>query len=336
MKSKSSALARISVFVAILSICVTAVVGAQIEDKIAKSFSVQSGGRLVVEVDRGAIEITTAEVDVVNIEVARTIKGNESKATQILKDHVITTTQKENSVAVQAEYKGSKSSSAMKQLSELKVSYHITVPRRFDVNLKTAGDSIKVDKLVGKTEAYTSGGSLKFAQLEGPITGRTSGGSIAVHASKGTVDVETSGGGLDLQDIVGDVNARTSGGSIRAEKINGRTVVKTSGGGIAVAGIQGQIEAGTSGGSITAKLTEQPLGDCSFKTSGGSVTIKLGEKSAVDVDVSTSAGRVSTDFPVVAVIQGEQKRNELRGKINGGGPLITAQTGGGSIRLEKD
>jgi len=53
------------------------------------------------------------------------------------------------------------------------------------------------------------------------------------------------------------------------------------------------------------------------------------------VDARTSAGRVSTDFPVVAVIQGEQKKNELRGKINGGGPLITAHTSGGSVHIRK-
>jgi DUF4097 and DUF4098 domain-containing protein YvlB len=113
-------------------------------------------------------------------------------------------------------------------------------------------------------------------------------------------------------------------------------VVRTSGGGIQVADIRGPIEARTSGGSIHANLPAQPAGDCTFKTSGGSVTVSLPENAAVNVDAHTSAGRVSTDFPVAAVIQGEQKKNEIRGKINGGGPLLTAHTSGGSVRLQKN
>jgi hypothetical protein len=113
-------------------------------------------------------------------------------------------------------------------------------------------------------------------------------------------------------------------------------VVRTSGGGIQVADIRGPIEARTSGGSITVNLLGQPAGDCIFKTSGGSVTVVLGEQVAVDVDAHTSGGRVTTDFPVAAVIQGEQKKNEIRGKVNGGGPLITAHSSGGSVRFEKN
>jgi hypothetical protein len=56
---------------------------------------------------------------------------------------------------------------------------------------------------------------------------------------------------------------------------------------------------------------------------------------AVDIDARTSGGRVSSDLPVVTVVQGQQKNTELRGKINGGGPLITAQTSGGSVRVQK-
>ena len=102
-----------------------------------------------------------------------------------------------------------------------------------------------------------------------------------------------------------------------------------------MADIKGQVEATTSGGSVSARLLEQPTGDCTFKSSGGSVTVVLSENIAVDVDARTSGGRVSSDLPVTSVIQGEQKKNEIRGKINGGGPLIVAHTSGGSVRLEK-
>jgi DUF4097 and DUF4098 domain-containing protein YvlB len=311
-------------------------VRADVEDKITKSFKAQPGERLFVELDRGSIEIKTADSDAVEIEITRKAGGSQSKAGQVLKDHKVTATQAGGKVEVRAEYTGDKASGWFRRGPELQVNCRVIVPRKFDVDLKTAGGSIKVGELTGKVQAHTSGGSMKFEKIEGPVTAHTSGGSITVTSAKGNADVRTSGGGLSLSDIEGDVNAQTSGGSIRAEKLTGKTIVRTSGGSIEVGDIKGAVDARTSGGSINVNLRGQPAGDCTFKTSGGSVTVVLGEKVAVDVDAQTSAGRVSTDFPVAATIQGEQKKNELKGKINGGGPLITAHTSGGSVRLQKN
>ena len=270
------------------------------------------------------------------IEITRKASGREAKAGQILKDHVVTMTQDGNRVMIRAEYKGEKLGGWFGPGNNLQVKFLITVPRKFDVDLKTGGGSIKVSELTGKLQAHTSGGSLDFEKIEGPVSGNTSGGSITLAGCKGNADLKTSGGSLYLSDIEGDADARTSGGLIHAEKLTGKSVLKTSGGGIQVSGIKGQIDAHTSGGSITASLSGQPTGDCSFKTSGGSVTVGLNEKVAVDIDAHTSAGRVSTDFPVATLVQGEQKKDQLQGKINGGGPLITAHTSAGGIHIRKE
>jgi len=335
MKPKSLNSLKAGTLAAALLALAAASVRADVEDTITKSFKVQPGGQLVVQADRGSIEVMTAASEAVAIEITRKASGSEAKAGQILKDHVVTMTQDGNQVMVRAEYKGGKLDGWFGFGNNLQVKYRITVPRKFDVDLKTGGGSIKVSELTGKLQAQTSGGSLDLEKIEGPVSGSTSGGSIAVAGCKGNADLKTSGGSLHLSDIEGDVEARTSGGSIRAEKLTGKSVVKTSGGSIQVSGIKGQIDANTSGGSITASLSGQPTGDCFFKTSGGSVTVGLDEKVAVDIDAHTSAGRVSTDFPVATLVQGEQKKDQLRGKINGGGPLITAHTSAGSVHIRK-
>lgn len=309
---------------------------AEVEDKITKSFPIQPGGQLVVAVDRGTIEVKTADRESVDIEVTRKAGGNRTKGEKTLKDHVVTTTQDGNKVEVHAKYEGGKSSGWFGRSPELQVSLLITVPRKFDVDLKTAGGHIIVADLTGKLKAHTSGGNLTFKQIEGPVSAHTSGGHINLAGCKGSVDLKTSGGNLTLSDIEGDVTASTSGGHISTEKISGKTVVKTSGGNIGVAGNRGSIEARTSGGHVTAELLEQPASNCLFDTSGGNITIAFAERVAVDIDASTSGGRVSTDFPIVTIVQGEQKKNELRGKINGGGPLVKAHTSGGNVRLQKN
>jgi hypothetical protein len=317
-------------------IVASATARAEVEDKITKSFEAAPGGQLIVEVDRGSIEIKTSDAGAVNIEVTRKAGGSQSKAEKTLKDHVVTTEQTGDKVEVRAKYEGEKLTSWFGGRSpDLQVSVLITVPRKFDADLKTAGGHIKVSDLAGKLKAHTSGGNLTFKQIEGPVSGHTSGGHINLAGCKGNVDLKTSGGNLTLGDIEGDVTASTSGGHINLDKLSGKSVVKTSGGNIGIAANSGSIEAKTSGGHVTAELLEQPASNCSFDTSGGNITIAFGEKVAVDIDASTSGGRVSSDFPIVTIVQGEQKKNELKGKINGGGPLVKAHTSGGNVRLAK-
>lgn len=335
MNSKALPASKLAVF-ALALFALTTQVRADVEDKITKSFPVQPGGQLILQADRGAVEVETADRDAVDIEVIRKAGGRQSKAEQTLKDHLVTMTRDGNIIKIHAKYEGDNSSGWFGRSPELQVKFLITVPRKFDVDLKTAGGSVKVSELAGKVQAASSGGGLTFAKIEGLLTGHTSGGSITVAGCKGNAELKTSGGGLRLSEIEGDLDARTSGGSIRAETLTGKAILRSSGGGIDVTGLNGQIEAGTSGGSISASLLTQPTGDCTFKTSGGGITVVLGEKLAVDVDASTSGGRVSSELPVTTVIQGEQKKNEIRGKINGGGPLLTAHTSGGSVRLQKN
>jgi DUF4097 and DUF4098 domain-containing protein YvlB len=336
MKSNSLRCLKTAILAATLVASVGAISRAEVEDKITKSFEVAPGGQLVVEVDRGSIEVKTGDASAVNIEVTRKAGGSQSKAEKTLKDHVVTTQQSGEKVELRAKYEGEKLTGWFGGRSPgLQVTFLVTIPRKFDVDLKTAGGHIKVTDLTGKLKAHTSGGNLTFKQIEGPVSGHTSGGHINLAGCKGNVDLKTSGGNLTLSDIEGDVTASTSGGHISAEKLSGKSVVKTSGGNIGFAGNRGSIEAKTSGGHVTAELIEQPASNCLFDTSGGNITIAMAERLAVDVDASTSGGRVSTDLPVVSVVQGEQKKNELRGKINGGGPLVKAHTSGGNVRIEK-
>jgi len=308
-----------------------------VEDKLTKSFEAKPGGKLVVEADRGSIEVKSADANQVEIEVFRKVsRESQAKAEEILKNHEVKFSLDGNKVQVHAEFKRGLTDGGWRDKGRnLQVRYQILVPKQFNVNLKTAGGSIKVADLIGEARGQTAGGSLSFGQMDGPIYGRTSGGGISVAGCKGGVDLETSGGSIHLGEVQGDTTAHTSGGSISLKKTNGKTAVGTSGGGIEAADVRGSIDASTAGGSITANISAQPTGDCRLHTSGGSIKVSLAEKVAVDVDAKTSGGRVVTEVPVAGVVQGEHKPNVLRGKINGGGPALSLETSGGSIYLQK-
>jgi hypothetical protein len=54
---------------------------------------------------------------------------------------------------------------------------------------------------------------------------------------------------------------------------------------------------------------------------------------SADLVVDTGDGHVRVDFPVT--VTGSLKENHIRGKLNGGGPLLELRTGDGNIVLGK-
>src|SRR5207245_7672233 len=51
--------------------------------------------------------------------------------------------------------------------SRLQAEYKIVVPKKFNLDLKTAGGHIKIGDLEGEAKAVTAGGALKFGNIQG-------------------------------------------------------------------------------------------------------------------------------------------------------------------------
>jgi len=289
---------------------------AQVDGDIKKSFKVQSGGLLIVEADLGAIEVQTGSGSSVEIQVDfERRSGSHNRIKELLEDFRVDFDHSGKDVTMTLEYKKERFNFWDTVGRYLKVRIYVTVPQKYNIDLRTSGGSIEVDDLEGRVRSRTSGGSLRFGQIIGPVDGKTSGGSITLEGCKGDADVTTSGGSIRIGKVDGDVRAHTSGGGITVDEV------------------MGVIDGKTSGGSITARLSKQPADDCSLKTSGGSITVHLDPEVKVYVDAKTSGGRVSTDFPVT--IRGELSKRALRAKINGGGPELYLRTSGGSINIRE-
>jgi hypothetical protein len=302
------------------------------EDRLEREFTVEPGAKLVVDADRGGIEVRGGPGTTIKVVVDRKATAIRSATAQdVLRRHSVGFEQSGNRVEVRGRLAGRLLSGWLRR-SNLQVRYQVLVPERCDVVLRTAGGAVETSQLAGTVEARTSGGSLTFRSIHGPITGRTAGGGIEATGIEGTVDVETSGGGIRLQDVVGDVHAGTAGGGIRVSRVRGQLKVRTSGGGITLERLDGPATAQTAGGSVQAEFSSAPMADCRLETSGGGITVTIPKQAAFTLDASTSGGRVTSELPVT--VQGETKRSSLQGTVNGGGPRITARTAGGGIAIK--
>jgi len=286
-------------------------------DKIEKAYSVNPGSRLTLVSEFGEIDVQTAAQDKVEIVITKESKFELDRETQeALADFEVAFEHEDSDVRVEGAFKRGQKHWREK-LNQLKIRFHVTVPRQYNVDLDTASGGVSVADLDGEVLARTSGGSLRFGNITGSVSGRTSGGSIKLTSCGSPVNLKTSGGSIEVGDVTGEVKAETSGGSIT------------------LASVAGTVNAKTSGGSIRVAMTIQPEHDCNLHTSGGGIVVTLIPDIAVDVEAETSGGHVSTDFLVASVIQGKVPRNQLKGTINGGGPLLKLQTSGGNIHLRK-
>jgi hypothetical protein len=308
-------------------------VRADAEDTVQRRFSVTPGDTLVIDADRGSIEVTTCPGSELEITVKRVVtRSTAAKARQLLTNHKVEFSQDGRTVTVRGRLDGSWKNWGWNS-PNLQVRYAVSLPKKYNVDLKTAGGAIKVGALAGDVTAGTAGGSIAIGAIEGSVTARTSGGAIEVESATGAVLARTSGGIIKLGVLKSTVDAETSGGSISVKHAATKARLSTSGGSITVERADGALDAGTSGGSIRVGLGGSPPDDCHLHTSGGSIRISLPENTSANLDASTSGGSVKSELPVT--VQGEIKRTSLVGKLGNGGPLIKARTSGGSIVIEK-
>jgi DUF4097 and DUF4098 domain-containing protein YvlB len=152
---------------------------------------------------------------------------------------------------------------------------------------------------------------------EGRINLHTGDGAIRLANFKGEMELQSGDGHQDIDAVDGSLRAHAGDGHIHA---TGRfdALEMTTG--------DGHVEARALPGSTMASSWDLHAGD-------GSVTLQLPDNFAADLDLRTGDGHITTNVPLS--VEGSLDKKEIRGKLNGGGNLLTVHTGDGSIRLEK-
>lgn len=139
----------------------------------------------------------------------------------------------------------------------------------------------------------------------------TGSGSIKGHGIHGSLDVETGSGDVDVElEGTGDVKANTGSGSIHLRGVHGSLRAETGSGDIHVQGV--------------------PEHNWNLHTGSGSVELEVGS-AGFTLDASTGSGGIHVEQQLVA--EGNQEKDHVRGKVNGGGPTVKVDTGSGGVRV---
>jgi len=302
------------------------------EENVSQSLDGAPGGKLIVDVDFGTIDVSAGANDKITLAAHRKIDSdNEAQEKEYLTSAPVIVSKEGNTITIRARRQNKERNLNWSGRCSMDARYTVQVPRSFNSELRTGGGTIIVAELTGSMSADTSGGKLKFTHLRGPTGATTSGGSIELNGCEGALKVDTSGGRIDATDGSGSLEARTSGGSIVVRNFGGDTKVETSGGRLTFENINGKITGRSSGGSISAKLKSPVPGDVNLETSAGSIDVLVPPDAGLDIEAEASSGRVISELPFIGT---RTDRDTMKGKINGGGKSLVLRSGAGSISIK--
>lgn len=300
------------------------------EENVNITRDAKAGGKLVVDVDFGTIDVGPGDNDKVVVNASRKISArSKEKETEYFAAAPITVTSDGTTVVVRAR-RGKDWESDGEVCNDARYSIH--VPANFDAELKTDGGAITTSNISGKVKAHTDGGDLKFSLLHGPIKAETEGGEIEVSGCEGKIDIQTSGGRIETTGGSGTLRANTAGGTIKVENFNGDATIESAGGQLALANISGKLDAETAGGFISAKLPSPVAGDVRLETAAGAIEVVVPNDAALTIDASTGVGSVHSDLPIASRTGADS--DGIRGTLNGGGKIILLRSGAGAISIK--
>jgi len=290
---------------------------AKIERTVEKTFAVQPGGKLKVETQGGDIRVLTSAENSVKVVAKERIRASsDAEADDILKKLSLTIEQESDGVIATATYDKGSSGFHFGSWPPVQVSFTVTVPANYNVELKTSGGDVSVADLQGKVSARTSGGDISLGRIGGDVHAGTSGGNVRLAESTGAAKLGTSGGDIRVGRVVGPADLDTSGGDIEVDSV------------------ENTLQASTSGGDVSAGIAGALQGDCRLSTSGGRVRVSVAKTAAFDLDASTSGGDVDAAGLTITIEKGGSGRSRLAGKVNGGGHLLKLRSSGGDIDVK--
>ena len=149
------------------------------------------------------------------------------------------------------------------------------------------------------------------------------------------LNLHSGDGHIRVDGTSGPARVDTGDGSIKMENFNGSLKGHTGDGSITVDGTLSDVDLRTGDGHIelTARPGSKMNGGWLIHTSDGHVEARLPQDFAAEIYAHTGDGHIQFDIPVT--VNGSIERSRVRGKMNGGGPLLEITTGDGSIRISK-
>ncbi len=146
-------------------------------------------------------------------------------------------------------------------------------------------------------------------------------------------EIHTGDGSITMRGVRGALRLDTGDGTIQGEDLDGSLTAHSGDGSVRLGGRFDTLEVHTQDGSVDIQAFHgsRMASDWKVETGDGSVHLGVPRDLPADVEMQTGDGSIHLDLPVT--VNGMRNEHEIRGKLNGGGPVLRVRTGDGSIAL---
>ena len=150
-----------------------------------------------------------------------------------------------------------------------------------------------------------------------------------------SLDLHSGDGHIGLNDVGGTARLDTGDGHITVQNFTGKLSGHTGDGHMSIDGTFTDLELRTGDGHIDLAVHpgSKMASGWLIHTSDGRVEARLPQDLAAEIYAHTGDGHINLELPVT--VSGSIETSRIRGKLNGGGPLLEVTTGDGSIHIAK-
>ncbi len=254
-----------------------------------KSVSVRENGTLVLDLETGG-GLTITGWDQSRVQVSGRLAGRNWRDTEVSLEQTGT---------------GARLTSRQLARGSSSTSHHfdIHVPRRFSIDISSAGGGVSINGVDGTFSGTTGGGTIEIENAGGRARLSTGGGNIRVYHSRMSGSVSTGGGMVYIQDNDGDLDGSSGSGptvyggarngTIKGHDDNNSVTISGSGASVSVNEHTGEIRDSNgriiyrkAGGGVNVASA---MSGADIRTGGGAVSVG---RSAGAVSVSTGGGSI--------------------------------------------
>jgi hypothetical protein len=165
----------------------------------------------------------------------------------------------------------------------------------------------------------------------------TADGNLLARGLSGTLQVHTGDGSVLLEHVNGALRLGSSDGNVTIRQAKGTLEARGSDGHMTIDGQFTGVQLHTSDGSLDFTLApgSQLNAASRIESSDGHVEVRVPSTLAADLDITTSDGHVDCSLPLTMdhYDSKESSGHHLRGRLNGGGTLLTVRTSDGNVRI---
>lgn len=296
--SKKPALSLIATAALAASACTIDVQGEAALLREQKRIAVTGTPNLTVRSFDGTLEFRSWDRDEIVIDIER-----RAATAADARDIVVAVTESDGDILVEARRPPRSGFFEHIGQSSPRVRMVLAVPRRLNLEARTADGAIMARDLTGRIELSTGDGSVRLQGIQGRMTIRTGDGAITANELEGSVTVSTGDGGVVLNGRLEELSARTGDGAIDVTVLPGSTM----------------------------------RGDWNVSTGDGGVKILLPPDFNADIEATTGDGGIATTGVAVVSPSGpqnrERRRRAFRGRVGQGGEMLTVRTGDGPVDI---